>query len=63
LLGGDARSQPPVLQAQRRFNPRLPLLGGDATELTGIVDRLEVSIHASRCWEAMLFLINAFDDE
>ena len=36
-----------------RFNPRLPLLGGDAYRLRHGVDQQNVSIHASRCWEAM----------
>ncbi len=35
------------------FNPRLPLLGGDAGELPIITEAQVVSIHASRCWEAM----------
>ena len=35
------------------FNPRLPLLGGDAIDTQGSDDPSYVSIHASRCWEAM----------
>ncbi len=36
-----------------RFNPRLPLLGGDALDFLEAALLQVVSIHASRCWEAM----------
>ena len=36
-----------------RFNPRLPLPGGDAMAGVVIALRVNVSIHASRCREAM----------
>ncbi len=43
-----------VHSANGGFNPRLPLLGGDARRLGGkLLDIAFVSIHASRCWEAM----------
>ena len=35
------------------FNPRLPLLGGDALRGSPTTTICWVSIHASRCWEAM----------
>ena len=35
------------------FNPRLPLPGGDAPEKSEVIFRHRVSIHASRCREAM----------
>jgi len=42
-----------VMWSLSRFNPRLPLLGGDARRIR-ISDHTDaVSIHASRCWEAM----------
>ena len=46
-----------------RFNPRLPLLGGDAGLAEMLTPPLVVSIHASRCWEAMrnwLLMLSAF---
>ncbi len=37
----------------KSFNPRLPLLGGDAPPSSFVPAVITVSIHASRCWEAM----------
>ncbi len=41
------------LTTNKGFNPRLPLLGGDAAPISFLLRRNTVSIHASRCWEAM----------
>ena len=38
---------------RRSFNPRLPLPGGDAIYDQDEAERIAVSIHASRCREAM----------
>ncbi len=54
LLGGDAFSFAFRFGVGYSFNPRLPLLGGDAdTAVATNGAALLVSIHASRCWEAM----------
>ena len=60
LPGGDAGCR--RVRAGRRtcFNPRLPLPGGDAWPLPGSPPCCRVSIHASRCREAML--VTARDD-
>ena len=39
--------------SSKSFNPRLPLLGGDAADGQRDTAARTVSIHASRCWEAM----------
>ena len=52
----SSRRYSPCPRRDRRhgFNPRLPLPGGDAmVVLDDIVAPAAVSIHASRCWEAM----------
>ena len=54
LLGGDAAACRVYAKAEYRFNPRLPLLGGDALRPRHRRGDADVSIHASRCWEAML---------
>ena len=53
MLGGDAWRDAWLSRAGGRFNPRLPLLGGDAIRMDCGDLCLAVSIHASRCWEAM----------
>ncbi len=54
LLGGDASLMRQGSSWMECFNPRLPLLGGDAVASRAAKGILSVSIHASRCWEAML---------
>jgi len=53
LPGGDAPLPPRLPPAGKSFNPRLPLPGGDASVGTLIRHPFGVSIHASRCREAM----------
>ena len=54
LPGGDAQHMQMRSRRSGRFNPRLPLPGGDAVDMRiGQVAHV-VSIHASRCREAML---------
>ncbi len=53
LLGGDAGVGVPRSRGINCFNPRLPLLGGDAYQDRRRSRQRRVSIHASRCWEAM----------
>ena len=53
LLGGDATCLINGASHAQSFNPRLPLLGGDACPPLQWPGVQRVSIHASRCWEAM----------
>ena len=53
LPGGDAASVAAKASFQHCFNPRLPLPGGDAKDALREYSKSKVSIHASRCREAM----------
>ena len=53
-VAGRRCCSPPVeYPALNCFNPRLPLPGGDAKYTRAAIEYAEVSIHASRCREAM----------
>ena len=53
VAGRRCRHAPANANPRHRFNPRLPLPGGDAPSGWRVDYPREVSIHASRCREAM----------
>ena len=53
IAGGRCRRAPSSFAARSCFNPRPPLLAGDAFVRLPLVSVLAVSIRARHCWRAM----------
>ena len=53
IAGGRCLRPPPRTASGRRFNPRPPLLAGDALARLVVLRSCGVSIRARHCWRAM----------
>ena len=53
IAGGRCRTGRNCLDARTCFNPRPPLLAGDARTAAGVKGQNDVSIRARHCWRAM----------